>query len=61
MKKLREWEANGVTVRIPISPDEKRKTELVAAVNAWGMRWQIAQWIRDGIERDMPNGKLVVR
>jgi hypothetical protein len=62
MGKLKDWERKGKMVAIPINKKEVRKAIVVGAVNGWGLRWQIAQWVREGLERDMPAGKgLVVK
>jgi len=56
----KDWARKGKMVLIPMSEEEIRKANLISAVNGWPLRWQIAQWIREGIERDMPAGKGLV-
>lgn len=60
-KALTAEERKGITVMVPIKKEEHRKAALVAAVNGWGIRWQIAEWIREGIKRDFPKSGLVVK
>lgn len=64
MAKLKKWEADGKMVRIPIKEEEFEKIGIVAAIKGErgrkGSRWQIARWIREGLERDLPEfGKAV--
>jgi len=54
-------EKDSVTVNIPITDEEKRKAGLVAAMNGWTFRWQIAQWVREGIEKDFPKRGAVIK
>lgn len=50
-----------VPVNIPITPEEKRKVFILAAANGWALRDQVALFVREGIERQMPAGRLVVK
>lgn len=61
MAKLKDWEKYGKMVRLPINDVDHKRAMIVASVNGWGLRWQIMQWVKEGLERDMPGGKLTVK
>jgi hypothetical protein len=47
---------NSVPVNLPITEAEHHGLKVVAAMNGWTIREQVAQWIKEGLARDFPGG-----